>query len=214
MTESIPLLPDDGPSPGLVNLTEAGVSEDVERLRAQLTAQAERAALLDVAYRTIDSPVGQLLLAATPRGLVRVAFASEGFDAVLESLATRISPRVLRSPARLDVAADQLEDYFAGRRRAFDLPLDRSLSSGFRLEVQRHLPTIDYGATQTYREVAEAVGRPRAVRAVGTACATNPLPLVVPCHRVLRSDGGLGGYLGGVVAKTRLMELEQSVCAR
>ena len=177
-------------------------------LRARLAARADELTLLDVAYRTIDSPVGPLLLAATETGLVRVAFESEGFDTVLDSLATRVSPRVLQAPRRLDTAAAELDEYFAGTRRAFDLPLDLTLSSGFRQVVQRYLPHIGYGHTQTYTKVAETVGNPRAVRAVGTACATNPLPVVVPCHRVLRTDGSMGGYLGGLDAKRTLLELE------
>ncbi|MEK4240743.1 methylated-DNA--[protein]-cysteine S-methyltransferase [Janibacter sp. FSL W8-0316] len=177
-------------------------------LRARLAERADELTLLDIAYRTIDSPVGPLLLAATETGLVRVAFEREGFDTVLESLATRVSPRVLQAPRRLDTAAAELDEYFAGTRRAFDLPLDLTLSSGFRQVVQRYLPHIGYGHTQTYTEVAETVGSPRAVRAVGTACATNPLPVVVPCHRVLRTDGSMGGYLGGLDAKRTLLELE------
>ena len=177
-------------------------------LRARLAERADELTLLDIAYRTIDSPVGPLLLAATETGLVRVAFEREGFDGVLESLATRVSPRVLQAPRRLDTAAAELDEYFAGPRRAFDLPLDLTLSSGFRQVVQRYLPHIGYGHTQTYTEVAETVGNPRAVRAVGTACATNPLPVVVPCHRVLRTDGSMGGYLGGLDAKRTLLELE------
>ena len=179
-------------------------------LRARLAERADELTLLDIAYRTIDSPVGPLLLAATETGLVRVAFEREGFDTVLESLATRVSPRVLQAPRRLDTAAAELDEYFAGTRRAFDLPLDLTLSSGFRQVVQRYLPHIGYGHTQTYTEVAETVGSPRAVRAVGTACATNPLPVVVPCHRVLRTDGSLGGYLGGLDAKRTLLELERA----
>lgn len=177
-------------------------------LRARLAERADELTLLDIAYRTIDSPVGPLLLAATETGLVRVAFEREGFDTVLESLATRVSPRVLQAPRRLDTAAAELDEYFAGTRRAFDLPLDLTLSSGFRQVVQRYLPHIGYGHTQSYTEVAETVGSPLAVRAVGTACATNPLPVVVPCHRVLRTDGSLGGYLGGLDAKRTLLELE------
>ncbi|QNF95515.1 methylated-DNA--[protein]-cysteine S-methyltransferase [Janibacter sp. YB324] len=179
-------------------------------LRARLAERADELTLLDIAYRTIDSPVGPLLLAATETGLVRVAFEREGFDTVLESLATRVSPRVLQAPRRLDTAAAELDEYFAGTRRAFDLPLDLALSSGFRQVVQRYLPHIGYGHTQTYTEVAETVGNPRAVRAVGTACATNPLPVVVPCHRVLRTDGSMGGYLGGLDAKRTLLELERA----
>ena len=182
--------------------------DTLARLHRRLEDAAEREGLLDVAYRTVDSPVGPLLLAATPRGLVRVAYGIEGHDRVLETLAGSLSPRVLLAPRRLDAAARELEEYFGGQRRAFDLPLDRSLSSGFRLLVQQSLPSIGYGQTRSYREVAELVGNPKAVRTVGTACATNPLPVVVPCHRVLKADGTPGGYVGGPDAKLTLLNLE------
>lgn len=181
---------------------------ELESLRARLAAAAEHRGLLDVAYTTVGSPVGDLLLAATPAGLVRVAFAVEDHDRVLDRLGERLSLRILRASHRLDAVARELEEYFAHRRRTFDIPLDRSLSSGFRRAVQGVLPVIPYGGTRSYREVAELVGNPRAVRAVGSACATNPLPIVVPCHRVLRSDGGLSGYIGGVEAKRALLALE------
>ena len=177
-------------------------------LHRRLEAGAAAAGLLDVAYTTVSTPVGVLLLAATEEGLVRVAYAREDHESVLQDLTRRISPRVLRAPARLAPAVQQLEEYFAGTRTRFELPLDRSLSHGFRRLVQEHLPGIGYGSTQSYGAVARSVGRPRAVRAVGTACATNPLPVVVPCHRVLRGDGGLGGYVGGPEAKSALLELE------
>jgi methylated-DNA-[protein]-cysteine S-methyltransferase len=177
-------------------------------LRRRLELAAEAEGLLDVAYTTIGSPVGTLLLAATPKGLVRVAYDIEDHDRVLGTLAQRLSPRVLRAPRRLDAAARELDEYFSGQRRIFDLPLDLSLSTGFRQLVQRHLPEIGYGQTSTYRQVAELVGNPKAVRAVGTACATNPLPVVVPCHRVLRADGTPGGYVGGADAKQALLRLE------
>ncbi|WP_280217960.1 methylated-DNA--[protein]-cysteine S-methyltransferase [Nocardia neocaledoniensis] len=178
------------------------------RLHQRLAQRADEADLLDIAYTTVDSPVGELLLAATPRGLVRVAYASEDHDRVLATLGEKLSPRILRAPGRLDTVARELDEYFAGRRRAFDVDLDLSLSHGFRQLVQRHLPEIAYGQTRSYREVAELVGNPKAVRAVGTACATNPLPVVVPCHRVVRTDGSLGGYIGGAEAKTALLTLE------
>jgi methylated-DNA-[protein]-cysteine S-methyltransferase len=178
------------------------------RLHRDLEQAAENEGLLDVAYRTVGSPVGTLLLAATPRGLVRVAYDTEDHDRVLDTLAGKLSPRVLRAPKRLDAVVRELEEYFGGRRRSFDLPLDLSLSKGFRLLVQRHLPSIGYGQTRSYRQVAELVGNPKAVRAVGTACARNPLPVVLPCHRVLRNDGTPGGYVGGPAAKTTLLNLE------
>ena len=180
----------------------------LSRLRHRLGLAAEAEGLLDVAYTTIDSPLGTLLLAATPKGLVRVAYDVEDHDRVLGTLAQRISPRVLRAPRRLDAAARELDEYFSRQRRVFDLPLDMSLSKGFRQLVQRHLPEIGYGQTRTYRQVAELVGSPQAVRAVGTACATNPLPVIVPCHRVLRADGTPGGYVGGPGAKQALLSLE------
>ena len=182
--------------------------DTLSRLRYGLGLAAEAEGMLDVAYTTIDSPLGTLLLAATPKGLVRVAYDVEDHDRVLGTLSQRISPRVLRAPRRLDAAARELDEYFSRQRRVFDLPLDMSLSSGFRQLVQRHLPEIGYGQTRSYREVAELVGNPKAVRAVGTACATNPLPVVIPCHRVLRTDGSLGGYIGGPEAKTKLLQLE------
>ncbi|MDN5682954.1 methylated-DNA--[protein]-cysteine S-methyltransferase [Corynebacterium glyciniphilum] len=183
---------------------------DLARLRSRLADDAAASDILDVAYRTVDSPIGPLLLAATQKGLVRVAFDLEDFDTVLTALADKVSPRVLESRHRLDAVATELDEYFAGRRQEFDLPLDFAMSSGFRQDVQRYLPHIGYGQTQSYRQVAEGVGNPKAVRAVGTACATNPLPVVVPCHRVLRSDGSLGGYLGGLEAKSLLLELEST----
>ena len=197
------------PRSPLRSLRADPVPETVLRgLHRRLEEGAARAGLLDVAFTTVSTPVGVLLLAATEEGLVRVAYAREDHEAVLQDLARRISPRVLRAPARLAPAVRQLEEYFAGTRTRFDLPLDRSLSHGFRRLVQEHLPEIGYGRTESYGAVARSVGRPQAVRAVGTACATNPLTVVVPCHRVLRGDGGLGGYVGGLEAKTALLELE------
>jgi methylated-DNA-[protein]-cysteine S-methyltransferase len=187
------------------DLAEAG---QLERLRLRLERAAEAEGLLDVAYTTVASPVGTLLLAATPKGLVRVAYDVEDHGQVLAALARRLSPRVLRAPKRLDAAARELDEYFGGRRQTFDLPLDLSLSAGFRQLVQRHLPDIGYGQTRSYGQVAALVGNPKAVRAVGTACATNPLPVVVPCHRVLRADGTPGGYVGGPDAKLTLLRLE------
>jgi methylated-DNA-[protein]-cysteine S-methyltransferase len=180
------------------------------RLHHRLEVSAQDQGLLDVAYTAVDTPVGQLLLAATTVGLVRVAYEREGFEEVLAKLATSIGPRVLRAPSRLEPAARQIGEYFAGRRTSFDVALDRRLSHGFRGLVQRHLPDISYGHTQSYREVAIQVGNPGAVRAVGSACATNPLPVVVPCHRVLRADGSLGGYVGGPDAKATLLQLERA----
>jgi methylated-DNA-[protein]-cysteine S-methyltransferase len=181
---------------------------DLRLLHERLAATAEAEGLLDVAYRTIDTPVGSLLLAATNVGLVRVAYDNEDHDAVLQALADQISPRILHAPARLDDTARELEEYFAKRRHTFDIALDWRLSKGFRSTVLHALPGIGYGHTASYAAVAQLAGNPRAVRAVGSACATNPLPVVVPCHRVVRSDGAMGGYLGGVEAKRMLLGLE------
>ncbi|ULE32888.1 methylated-DNA--[protein]-cysteine S-methyltransferase [Mycobacterium sp. IDR2000157661] len=178
------------------------------RLHRRLERQADEAGVLDVAYRTVDSPVGPLLLAATPAGLVRVAYGVEDHDAVLARLATTVSPRILRAPDRLDNAARQLDEYFARRRTFFDVPVDLRLANGFRRSVIEHLREIGYGRRESYAAVAAAVGRPRAVRAVGTACAHNPLPVVIPCHRVVRSDGSTGRYVGGARAKSTLLNLE------
>jgi methylated-DNA-[protein]-cysteine S-methyltransferase len=188
--------------------TFAGDPQHLQRLHDRLAAAADADGAVDVAYRTVDTPVGRLLLAATPAGLVRIAYEREDHDHVLQALADRVSPRILQHAARLDDAARQLDEYFTADRRVFDLDLDWRLSSGFRATVLRHLLDIEYGHTASYATVAGLAGSPRAVRAVGTACATNPLPVVVPCHRVVRADGAIGGYLGGPQAKATLLALE------
>lgn len=185
----------------------------VDRIRALLGRRADARDLLDVAYRTLDTPVGSLLLAATPAGLLRVAYPGEDHHAVLATLASRVSPRILRAPARLDDAARQLDEYFAIQRRTFNLPLDLRLSRGFRRTVLEHLSHVEYGHTVSYAYLAADVGNPRAVRAVATACATNPLPLILPCHRVVRSDGTAGAYIGGNDVKLALLNLEQATGA-
>ena len=183
--------------------------EHLKALHARLERAAQASQDLDIAYRTVDSAVGPLLVAATDRGLLRVAFTNESHERVLQNLAERISPRILKAPARLDPVARQLDEYFAGRRREFDVPLDWSLSQGFRRNVLGHLANdISYGSTASYAAVARMSGSPRAVRAVGTACATNPIPIVVPCHRVIRSDGQPWAYRGGAAAKQALLDLE------
>ena len=174
----------------------------------RLRERAAKEGLLDVAYAGADSPYGPLLLAQTPRGLVRIGLPNQDPDELLAELAARVSPRVLEAPAALDEARRELDLYFSGRLERFDLPLDWSLSDGFQLRVQRRIARIPYGRTRTYTEIARSAGNERAVRAAGTACGRNPLPLVVPCHRVLRSGGGLGGYGGGLEMKRGLLELE------
>jgi methylated-DNA-[protein]-cysteine S-methyltransferase len=171
----------------------------------------ERAAsegLLDVAYANADSPFGTLLLAQTPRGLVRVGLPNQDPDELLAELAGKVSPRVLEAPARLDEARRELDRYFAGELRGFGLPLDWSLSHGFRQRVLEGIAAIPYGETRTYTEMAAGAGNPHAVRAAGSACGSNPIPVVVPCHRVLRLSGALGGYAGGLQMKESLLKLE------
>jgi methylated-DNA-[protein]-cysteine S-methyltransferase len=181
-------------------------------MKAELERLAERAAtegLLDVAYATVDSPFGSLLVAATPSGLVKVSFpAVYDPDETLEELAAQISPRVLEAPAQLDDVRRQLDLYFEGRLREFDLPLDWQLSKGFRRRALRAIDRIPYGKTRSYTEIARSAGSERAVRAAGTACGSNPIPIVVPCHRVLRSGGALGGYGGGLPMKEALLRME------
>ena len=180
-------------------------------MKQELKRLADRAAgdgLLDVAYATADSPFGPLLLATTRRGLVKVSFPIFDPDETLQDLATRISPRVLEAPAQLDEARQQLDRYFEGQLHEFDLPLDWQLSRGFRLRALRAIDRIPYGQTRSYTQIATSAGNERAVRAAGTACGSNPIPIVVPCHRVLRSGGALGGYGGGLPMKEALLELE------
>lgn len=187
----------------------AGPAE-LATLTEEFAVRADRDGLVDVAFRYVDSPHGPLLLAATDVGIVRVAFVIEDHDAVLTDLARTVSPRVLEFPRRTEAAARQLDEYFAGSRRAFDLPVDLRLLHGFRRDVVARLPEIAYGTTASYGQLAAEMGNPKAVRAVGSACAHNPVPVIVPCHRVIRSDGSVGNYLGGVEAKRSLLALEAS----
>jgi methylated-DNA-[protein]-cysteine S-methyltransferase len=175
-----------------------------------LTDRAASARLLDVAYATLDSPLGALLLAGTPRGLVRIAYLDHagGEAAVLEELATKLSPRVLAWAPRLDEPRRELDQYFAGRRREFALALDWALARGFARRVLEATAQIPYGAVSSYKEVAAAAGSPRGFRAAGNALGANPLPIVVPCHRVLHAGGGLGGYTGGLERKRTLLAVE------
>ena len=194
------------------------MSELVNRLRAgrnvpnpdtgRFVERATDDGLLDVAYATVDSPFGPLLVALTPSGLVRLAYPDERHDAVLDDLAARLSPRVLEAPARLAGVRRDLDEYFAGRRRGFRTPIDWSLTSGFGRKVLRATFDIPFGGVSTYREIAAAAGSPNGSRAAGNALGNNPIPIVVPCHRVLRTGGGLGGYTGGVDRKERLLHIE------
>lgn len=192
----------------LASAFQPPTAAEADVLADRLAERSDTEGVLDIAYRTVDSPYGRLLMAATPEGVVRIAFEVEDHDAVLADLADTVSPRMLHTGRRTDEIARQLDDYFAGQRRAFDLAVDLRLVHGFRRAVIAHLSDIPYGSTESYADVARAAGSPAAVRAVGTACARNPLPVVVPCHRVIRSDGTIGQYLGGAETKAALLAME------
>ena len=174
-----------------------------------VTGAAARAGLLDVAFATLPSPVGELLLAATEAGLVRVAYLDPAqADDVLAQLAERISPRILAAPRRLDEPRRELDEYFSGRRHHFELALDDRLMSRFGRRVLGATAAIPYGGVSTYAAVAAQAGSPRGARAAGNALGANPLPIVLPCHRVLAAGGNLGGYTGGLQRKRTLLAIE------
>ncbi len=187
----------------------AGALPAADAPALDLAHAAALAGLLDVAYATLDSPVGTLLLASTPRGLVRLAYLESGEeDAVLQELATRISPRILAAPRRLDEPRRELEEYFSGRRSQFEIALDWQLTRGFGRRVLQATARIPYGSVSTYKQVAAQAGSPRGSRAAGNALGANPMPIVVPCHRVLHATGGIGGYTGGIERKRTLLAVE------
>jgi methylated-DNA-[protein]-cysteine S-methyltransferase len=185
-----------------------GTGAASERAAARLAAEAERRGLLDVAYATVDSPLGPLYAAATPRGLVMLAYGDVPLEVRLERLAREVSPRILEAPARLDPVRRELDEYFAGVRRAFEVPIDWSPLRGYTREVLRRTAEIPYGEARSYAEIADRAGSPRGWRATGNALGANPMPIVVPCHRVLTSSGRIGGYTGGVDRKRFLLALE------
>ncbi|MGH2455811.1 MAG: methylated-DNA--[protein]-cysteine S-methyltransferase [Candidatus Limnocylindria bacterium] len=191
----------------------ASAKLDPGHMTAELSRRAQEAGLLDVAYATLDSPVGTLIVAVTPRGLVRVAYPGESDEAVLAELADRLSPRVLHAPERTDAVRRELDEYFGGTRRTFSTPLDWSLVRGFARGVLRATAQVPFGEVTSYGRMADAAGSPRAARAAGNALGSNPIPIVVPCHRVLHSGGGLGGYTGGLDRKRYLLTLEGSLRA-
>jgi methylated-DNA-[protein]-cysteine S-methyltransferase len=186
---------------------------DRRALGTVLAQRAGAASLLDVAYAELDSPIGELVVFVTPRGLLRVKYADEPVDDVLADVAARVSPRILRAPSRTDAVRRELEGYFALRRRRFDLPIDWALVRGFAGSVLRETARIPFGDVRSYGQVAREAGSPRAARAAGNALGSNPIPIVVPCHRVLHADGGLGGYSGGLDRKRYLLALEGSLPA-
>ena len=193
----------------------------MNQLQQALVERAEKEGLLEVAYDSVESPFGDLLVAVTPRGLLRVSFDPSRNDTVLEQIAAKVSPRILEAPARLDPLRRQLDEYFEGRRRKFELKLDWRLTRGFFQKILRETARVGYGKLATYKDVAEAAGSPRAVRAAGNALGSNPIPIVVPCHRIVRTGGKLGGYggslgpyIGGPDVKQRLLELEGALDER
>jgi len=181
---------------------------DLDRLRESLATRAAEAGLLDVAYGTHDSPLGTLTVFVTPRGLAGIAYPDEPIEQQVEEVAMTISPRVMAAPERTDRVRRQLDEYFAGDRRRFDVPIDWRALHGFREQVLRATARIPFGQVSTYREIAIEAGSPNAYRAAGNALGSNPVPIVVPCHRVLHAGGGLGGYTGGLDRKRFLLGLE------
>lgn len=187
-------LPTSGPSPAAMK---------------RLVRRAQREGLLDVAYAQVDSPLGPLTAVTTPKGLVTLAYPDRPLDDVLAAVAKNVSPRILEAPARLDPLRRELDQYFKGRRQKFEHPIDWSLTHGFFRDVLKATARIRYGQVSTYAEVAAKAGNPKAVRAAGNGLGSNPMPVVVPCHRVVRTGGGLGGYTGGLERKEFLLDLER-----
>ena len=193
----------------------SGAESEAARLAERFAERADREGLADVAYATLDTPLGVAAVAATERGLIRLALPNERLERVLDELAEVVSPRLLELPARLDEERRELEEYFAGRRTRFDLALDWRLTRpGFMRKVLRATARVPYGDTSTYAEVAERAGNPRAYRAAGSALGSNPIPIVVPCHRILRSGGDIGQYGGGPEMKQYLLDLEGATFGR
>jgi len=187
-------LPTAGPSPAAMK---------------RLVRRAQREGLLDVAYAQVDSPLGPLTVVTTPKGLVTLAYPDRPLDDVLARIAEEVSPRILEAPARLDPLRRELDQYFKGRRQKFEHPIDWTLTRGFFREVLKATARIRFGQVSTYAEVAAKAGNPKAIRATGNGLGSNPMPVVVPCHRVVRTGGGLGGYTGGLERKEFLLDLER-----
>jgi methylated-DNA-[protein]-cysteine S-methyltransferase len=205
-----------GASPRSVSIAggEVATRRAAADAAARLSRRVVAGRLADVTYAPAESPFGPLLVAATKRGLVRLAFPEEGIDSVLESLAQLLSPRIVEAGDSLDPVRRELEEYFDGRRREFDLALDWTLVGGFGRKVLRATSEIPYGGVLSYAEVAADAGSPRGWRAAGNALGANPIPIVIPCHRVLRSGGVLGNYGGGPERKRWLLELEGALTPR
>ena len=185
--------------------------EAARRASEALVQRATDDGLVDVALATMDSPVGELLVAVTRKGLVTVAFEDEPRDEVVERLARRISPRVLEAAPPTDAARRELEEYFDARRHVFDLGIDRRLIGEFAWSVLRATSRVGFGELATYGQIAERIRRPKAARAVGRALGSNPIPIVIPCHRIVGASGSLTGYAGGLPRKQALLRLEGSL---
>jgi methylated-DNA-[protein]-cysteine S-methyltransferase len=181
------------------------------RAVTRLADAAASEGLVDVSVATMDSPIGELLVAVTPRGLASVAFESQDRDELLERFTRQLSPRVLEASAPTDEARRELDEYFAGDRRRFDLRIDRRLIGPFAWDVLRATRRVGFGRLATYGEIAERIDRPEASRAVGRALGSNPIPIVIPCHRIVGAGGKLTGYAGGLHRKELLLELEGSL---
>lgn len=197
-------------------LRDAGGAVDFERAKRAFSARADDEGLVEVAYASVDSPFGEMLVAVTDRGVVKLALPRHAGselkpDLVLTELAAAVSPRVLEAPARLDPVRRELDAYFEGKLKRFDLPVDWRLAKGFTDKVLHQVARIPYGRTLSYGEIAAKAGNPRAFRAAGTACGANPVPLIVPCHRVVQASGDPGNYGGGPEMKRALLELEGSL---
>ena len=197
-----------GASAAASNEAPTDTAADAAMAAQRLSDRLAERGLADISYAPVDSPFGELLLAASDRGLLRLAFPEEDADEVLERLAARVSPRIVQAPAQLDPIRRELDEYFAGRRQSFELALDWTLVGPFGRRVLAAASQIPYGNVLTYTEIAAEAGSPRGSRAAGNALGANPIPIVVPCHRVLRRGGALGGYAGGLPRKQFLLELE------
>ena len=195
----------------IVALRAAGgspIAEAAARAAQRLASAADREGLVDIAFATVDSPLGPLLALGTERGLMMLSYADQSTEEKLTRVAARISPRIMEAPARLDAARRELDEYFAGRRRHFEIPIDWSLIGGYARTVLERTGEIPYGQALSYAELSAQVGNPRGARATGNALGSNPIPIVIPCHRVLRTGGALGGYTGGLDRKRFLLALE------
>ncbi|TMK83594.1 MAG: methylated-DNA--[protein]-cysteine S-methyltransferase [Actinobacteria bacterium] len=195
----------------LARARRAPAGEALATATARLIEAAEEEKLVDVVFARVDSPFGELLIASTPKGVVQLSLHGYDQNETLEDLATKVSPRIFESPRRLDDVRRELDEYFAGKRKSFDLPLDWQLSHGFALRVLKATARIPYGRVSSYRAMAEKAGNERATRAAGNALGGNAIPIIVPCHRVLRTGGGLGGYGGGLPMKEALLKMEGAI---